>query len=83
VLLVAPTRHLWDCCFADQRMRSIGLFAVGYLAVWTAAGAPLLVAAKAISEIQFAPALVTSALVLVWQVSPAKQACLNRCHRRP
>jgi predicted metal-binding membrane protein len=83
LLLIAPVRYLWDCCFADRRALMISLFAVGYVAVWMGACVPMLLASQAIKGGLFGPVVIVSVLVVVWQVSPAKQACLNRCHRRP
>jgi hypothetical protein len=82
VLLIAPLRHLWDRSFADRRAGAMALFGVGYLGVWTAAGVPLMLAAYALKSAP-APLLLTLALALAWQMSPPKQAMLNRCHRRP
>jgi predicted metal-binding membrane protein len=83
-LLIAPVRHLWDRSFADRRATAIGLFAIGHLAVWTAAGIPLLLAAQAVIAVAPAvPSIFAGLLALVWQLSPAKQSCLNGCHCRP
>jgi predicted metal-binding membrane protein len=82
-VLIAPMRHLWDRSFAARRGSAIGLFTAGYVAVWTAAGAPILLLVLAAKVAVPAPAAWGAALALLWQISPAKQACLNRCHRRP
>ena len=82
--IVAPLRHLHDRSFARRRGRAMLLFGVGYAAVWLCAGAVL--QAMALAAWWVAPAAsisVAVAVALVWQVSPAKQWCLNRCHRRP
>jgi len=86
-LLQQPVAHLWDRSFARRRPRAIAMFVVGYGVVWTAAGLFLLIAAIAVGVIGKAVALpaviVTGAVALVWQSTPLKQACLNRCHRLP
>ena len=85
-LLVAPLRHLRDRGFARRRTRAMLLFVAGYLTVWLAAGVALRTLALMPRWGVAAPA-VWYGLALVaavsWQVSPARQTCLNRCHRRP
>lgn len=83
--LTAPVRHLRDRNFARRRLRAVALFAAAYAAVWMAAGMILLEAAVALRlAVPGAMLLVTAAIVaFVWQCSPAKQRCLNRCHARP
>jgi predicted metal-binding membrane protein len=85
-LVVAPLRHVRDRSFARRRARAMLLFVLGYFAVWMVAGVVLQVAALValwtvpLALMWLAPAL---AVAMLWQVSPAKQWCLNRCHRRP
>jgi predicted metal-binding membrane protein len=83
LLLVAPVRHLWLRSLADRRALLLGLFVASYLTVWMVAGLPLMLAAQAIKAASANALPWTLALALLWQMSPAKQACLNRCHRRP
>lgn len=80
-LLVAPVRHIRSSSLARRRGRSVAVFLAGYGAVWAAAGA--VPAAVALSPVRPATAVVIAAGVLVWQVSPAKQLCLNRMHAHP
>ena len=82
--IVAPLRHVRDRSFARRRGRAMLLFGAGYVAVWCCAGVVL--QAMALAAWWVAPAasvFVAVAVALVWQISPAKQWCLNRCHRRP
>ena len=85
-LIVAPLRHARERSFAHRRARAMFLFVIGYGAVWMTAGIGLqvmaLAAQLASSDTLTCLALSASAAAL-WQVSPAKQWCLNRCHRRP
>jgi predicted metal-binding membrane protein len=85
-LIVAPLRHVRERSFARRRARAMLLFVIGYGAVWMIAGIGLqvmaLVAQLALSDTLTCLALSAAAATL-WQVSPAKQWCLNRCHRRP
>jgi predicted metal-binding membrane protein len=85
-LLARPLAHLWHRTFADRRLRAALLFLTGYTAVWMAAGIVLMSAAillkVLIGPTSLGPiaAVVTAAL---WQMTPAKQVCLNRCHHLP
>jgi predicted metal-binding membrane protein len=85
-LLMAPLRHVRDRSFARRRTWAVLLFVAGYAAVWTAAGVGLQAMALAVRSAAPLPLVgvsVAAAAALIWQVSPAKQWCLNRCHRRP
>ncbi len=82
--LVAPLCHLRARSLASRRGSAVALFLAGYAAAWGAAGLGL--AALALPLLSAGPvAALVSALVatLVWQASPAKQRCLNRCHAQP
>jgi predicted metal-binding membrane protein len=84
-LVIAPLRHVLDRSFAKRRGRATLLFVAGYAAVWMAAGVGLQTMALAVRWATPAPAIclgLAAATALLWQVSPAKQWCLNRCHRR-
>lgn len=85
-LLIAPVRHIHDRSFACRRERAIALFAAGYAAIWMPAGVVLLILALVIG--MGAPGswvlmVVVTIFALVWQFSPIKQSCLNRCHAHP
>jgi predicted metal-binding membrane protein len=85
-LLVAPLRHVCARSFARRRLRASLLFVAGYAAVWMAVGGGLAAGAVAARWATPAPSaglLLVAAVALAWQVSPAKQWCLNRCHRAP
>jgi predicted metal-binding membrane protein len=85
-LLIAPLRYVQERSFAKRRARAALLFAAGYMAVWMAAGLGLQSAALAARWAEPAPLVclgLAAAIALLWQVSPAKQWCLNRCHRQP
>jgi predicted metal-binding membrane protein len=85
-MLVAPLYHIRISSFARRRRRSMALFAVGYGAVWMAAGivivATQLVASWRLPQ-SYLPAMMAGLVALVWQASPLKQRCLNRCHSHP
>jgi predicted metal-binding membrane protein len=85
-VLIPPLRHLRDRTFARRRARGIGLFVLGYAAIWMAAGALLLALALAVRRAapeSFVAVVPATAIAMVWQFSPAKQRCLNRCHAHP
>lgn len=86
-VLAEPMRHVWLRSLARRRWSAIILFLIGYISIWMLAGMVLMLAAHLLELIAgdkwlvaFGPALV---LVVVWQVSPWKQVCLNQCHWTP
>jgi predicted metal-binding membrane protein len=85
-LLTAPVSHVRDRSFARRRGRAIALFAGGYAASWMAAGAMLLALAPAVRWVaprSPTPLALAVFVALIWQLSPIKQRCLNRCHDQP
>jgi predicted metal-binding membrane protein len=76
-LVNAPLRHIRDRSFTQRRTRATAIFIVTYGAVWTAAGVVLMMIAASIH------AAIIVAAAMLWQFSPAKQRCLNRCHAHP
>jgi predicted metal-binding membrane protein len=85
-LMITPLRHVRDRSFARQRARAIVLFTASYAAIWMTAGIMLLALGLTVlllnPESSGSVALVTI-IVIVWQFSPIKQRCLNRCHAHP
>ena len=82
-LLTAPLRHVRARSFARRRTRSVTLFLAAYLAVWAAAGVPLVRVSVLGPQSGAAVLLVAVAVVVAWQCSPVKQRCLNRLHAHP
>ena len=85
-LIIVPLRHVRDRSFARRRARATILFAAGYGVVWMIAAVILQLIAIAARWAAPTPLLcfaLAVATAIVWQVSPTKQWCLNRCHRRP
>src|SRR5262245_56191726 len=85
-LIVVPLRHVRERSFAHRKARAMFLFVIGYGAVWMIAGMGLQVMALAAQAAASDPHMclaLSAAVATLWQVSPAKQWCLNRCHRRP
>ncbi|MEZ2218897.1 DUF2182 domain-containing protein [Rhizobium sp. RCC_161_2] len=86
-LLSAPLTHVYGQSLSHRRWRAIGLFLLGYAAVWIAAGGALIPIAVTIQasvyNLAFAPAILGCVIALIWQITPVKQLCLNACHRLP
>jgi len=85
-LIIAPLRHVRDRSFARRRARATVLFAAGYVVVWMIAGVVLQLIAVAVRWAAPAPLLyfgLAGVTAILWQVSPTKQWCMNRCHHRP
>ncbi|WP_298886559.1 DUF2182 domain-containing protein [uncultured Bradyrhizobium sp.] len=84
--LAGAMGHVRARSLPHRRKRSLALFIIGYGATWGACSIPIVFAMLALQLLQLSPvatiALVGS-LILIWQFSPAKQACLNRCHDQP
>jgi predicted metal-binding membrane protein len=82
-VLIPPIRDIRQRSFARRRVRSISLFVAGYAAVWMAVGvAELAIVSTAgvFAAQSYLSAACTILIALVWQCSPFKQRCLNRCH---
>lgn len=69
--------------FVRRRWRSSLLFLAGYAGVWMAAGVPLTtleLTARWLVPESSGPVVAGALVAGVWQASPVKQRCLNRCH---
>ena len=86
-LLARPIAHLWNHSPARLRAPAITFFVATYAGIWLLAACVLMAVAVGLKAFASAAALPTPALAvviaLVWQATPAKQTCLNRCHRLP
>ena len=82
-VLIAPICWVRSRSFVHRRNRSVALFVVGYAAVWTIA-APLLLAVevtlRTLSPNPYSEIVLLVLAAVVWQCSPLRQICLNRCH---
>lgn len=82
-MLVAPLYHIRISSFDRRRLRSMALFVAGYFVVWMAAGVVIIameLAAISLLPQSYLPAAIVGLVALIWQASPFKQRCLNRCH---
>ena len=86
-LLAQPMHHLWHRSLIRSRGRTIALFFVGYLAVWMPVVGALAGTESMLRQIapeaEWPPLALSMALALLWQASPLKRRCLERCHRLP
>jgi len=85
-VLVSPVRHICQRSFRNRQARSILLFTTGYLLAWTAAGVvPLAIGLMValLAPQSYLPAAAAALIAMVWQFSPIKQRCLNRCYAHP
>lgn len=86
-LLAGTLHHVRRTSFASLRLALQTLVLLGYLAVWIAGGVVLTGLAVtlrlAAGADVWSPALAALGLAVLWQVAPARQRALNRCHRFP
>ena len=81
--LIPPIRHVRQRSFVRRRARSVLLFVAAYGTVWMLAGGVVLaieLAVKLFAPQSYWPAAAVLLIALLWQFSPVKQRCLNRCH---
>jgi predicted metal-binding membrane protein len=85
-LTIAELHHIRFTSLARRRARSIALFVAGYGGVWMVCGVVLTgigIAAMTSAPGSYRPAMMTGLIACVWQASPLKQRCLNKCHDNP
>lgn len=82
-MLVPAIYFIHYTSFAHTRAQLVGLFVAGYGAVWMLVGAIFTVTVFIMEQWlprAWWPAAIVALAALVWQASPGKQICLNRCH---
>ncbi|MDQ3287554.1 MAG: DUF2182 domain-containing protein [Pseudomonadota bacterium] len=86
-LLFVPLVQVHSASLKRVQPLATGFFAAGYFAIWIVAGSAFLSLAltmRIASGGGRGAFLVALAVATIWQMSPGKQAALNRCHgRRP
>jgi len=85
-LMSAPVRHVRDRSFRRQRSRAIALFLASYLSIWLIAGFALsagVLAIRLLSGGSRVPLVLLLLSLGLYEISPLKQACLNRGHAHP
>jgi predicted metal-binding membrane protein len=83
-VVIQPIQFIRCQGLARRRTRATLLFLAGYASIWTVAGAAMLSMVAMIHSTGLAGVAAAAALAfaVLWQCSPAKQVCLNRCHVR-
>jgi predicted metal-binding membrane protein len=82
-VLIQPIQFVRGSSLARRRTRSTLLFVAGYTGVWICVGAVMLLLVAALGSSgapPYIPLATVFIMALAWQCTPAKQACLNRCH---
>lgn len=83
-VLAEPIRYLWVRSLPRRRWRGVFCFMIAYLAIWMMAGLILLIIAKQLHNFaehsRWLIVTLSLLIVIIWQISPWKQACLNHCH---
>lgn len=85
-LLIPVLRHVHARSLPRRRARAVALVVAAYAAAWTAGGVVLTAVAtalRAVAPVGGAAIVVGLVVAVAWQLSPAKQRCLNRCHAHP
>jgi predicted metal-binding membrane protein len=84
-LLTGPTYHICSNCFVHHQRRLTTLFVLSYSFVWMMVGVVLWTVeliGKLLVPGTWLLASIVAIVALIWQCSPVKQRCLNRCHLR-
>ena len=82
--LIAPICDIRLRSFRCRRVRAVALFVITYTSAWLALGYLALTVTAAVGIFtgrSCLPAAIVLVIALIWQFSPAKQRCLNGCHR--
>jgi predicted metal-binding membrane protein len=86
-LLVRPIEHLCAHNVTYLRAPAIGLFVATYAGAWLLAGFGLMAIAIALktfaNRAEIPIPVLAVGVALIWQATPAKLTCLNRCHQLP
>ncbi len=81
-LLLREIGLLWRTSLRRMRHLTIAWFLCGYVGIWLLAGLALVMLSGWVTGSSERIA-VAVALVAIWHCSPARQRCLNACHRVP
>ena len=81
-LLLREIGRLWRTSLRRLRHLTIGWFVFGYVCVWLVAGIVLSTVFGWVTVSSWRIG-VAAALISIWYCSPARQRCLNACHRSP
>lgn len=81
-LLLREIGRLWRTSLRRLRHLTIGWFVCGYVGVWLLAGVGLSSVFRWVT-VSSGHIAVAVAIIALWLCSPARQRCLNACHRVP
>jgi predicted metal-binding membrane protein len=81
-LLLREVRRLWRSSLYRTRHLTLATFVCGYVGIWLLVGLALVLLSGWVM-LSAARVVVAVAIVLIWHASPARQRCLNACHRVP
>jgi predicted metal-binding membrane protein len=81
-LLLREIGHLWRASLRRMRCLTIAWFLCGYTGTWLLAGVGLSVLLGWVT-VSFERIAVAVVVGVLWLCSPARQRCLNACHRVP
>ena len=81
-LLVREIGRLWRTSLRRLRHLTIASFVTGYGGVWLLAGLVLSIILRSMT-VSSGRTAIAVALIALWLCSPARQRCLNACHRLP
>ena len=81
-LLASQIDQLWRGSLRRRRLAVIAAFVSGYVTPWLVAGLAIGLAAASIAASAGGP-LAMLAVATLWHCSPARQRCMNACHRPP
>jgi len=81
-LLLREVGHLWRTSLRRLRPLTIAWFVCGYVGIWMIAGVVVSALCNWVTVSSARIALAVAVIVL-WHCSPARQRCLNACHRLP
>jgi predicted metal-binding membrane protein len=81
-LLLREVGRLWRASLRRLRHLTLASFLCGYVGIWVLAGVALSTLSEWVSG-RAERIAVSIALVVLWHCSPARQRCLNACHRVP
>ena len=82
--LIAPICDIRLRSFRSRRARAVALFVIAYTSSWLLLGYLALTMTALVGVFagrSYLPADIVLVLAFIWQFSPAKQRCLNGCHR--
>ncbi len=82
-LLGPPIRHVLAASLARRRARSVAEFLVGYFGLWIVVGSAMMALPEVVDVSPALTVTVAGIVAAIWQVSPAKQRCLDRLHAHP